>query len=106
MRANGDLGDDQSLHCAVLVYMTDSFLIDAALSPHGLSWFDPAVQAASLDHAIWFHDAFCADEWLLCHIRSPRAGRARGLSIGVIYSRDGKLIASTSQECLIRTWDN
>ena len=96
------IGDDPALHQCMLAYASDMTLLETSIYPHGLKWFDPKFQAASLDHALWFHDRFRADEWLLYAMDSPRAGGARGFSRGSIYTRDGRLVASAAQEGLIR----
>jgi acyl-CoA thioesterase-2 len=77
-------------------------LLDAALIPHGRSVFDKTIQAASLDHAMWFHRPFRADEWLLYAQDSPSSSGARGFSRGLIYDQAGRLVASVAQEGLIR----
>jgi acyl-CoA thioesterase-2 len=77
-------------------------LLDTSLLPHGISWFDKSIQLASLDHAMWFHHTFRADEWLLYVQDSPSASGARSFNRGLIYSRDGKLVASVVQEGLMR----
>ena len=102
MRAAGQLPDDPAIHQAVLAYLSDMTLLDTSLVKHGRSVFDGSIQAASLDHAIWFHRPFRADEWMLYDQESPNASGARGLSRGSLYSRDGMLIASVMQEGLIR----
>ena len=94
--------DDPLLHQAVLAYVSEFELLQSALAPHGLSFLQPSLQVASLDHAMWFHDRFRADEWLLYTMDSPAAGGARGFSRGAIHSQDGRLIASVAQEGLIR----
>ena len=94
--------DDPALHRAMLAYASDFHLIGTATFPHGISYFQHNVQMASLDHALWFHRAFRVDEWLLYACDSPTAQGARGLARGMIYSRDGALVASTAQEGLIR----
>jgi len=86
----------------MLAYASDFHLIGTATFPHGISYFQHNVQMASLDHALWFHRAFRVDEWLLYACDSPTAQGARGLARGMIYSRDGALVASTAQEGLIR----
>jgi len=101
-RANGRLADDAQLHQCVLAYASDFSLLDVALSPHGKLLFDPKIMLASLDHALWFHRDFRADEWMLYAQDSPSAEGARGLARGSIFSRDGTLIASVAQEGLIR----
>ena len=94
--------DSPELHRAMLAYASDFHLIGTATFPHGISYFQPNVQMASLDHALWFHRPFRVDEWLLYSCDSPSAQNARGLSRGMIYTRDGVLVASTAQEGLIR----
>jgi acyl-CoA thioesterase-2 len=101
-RTNGKLPDDLPLQQAVLAYASDMSLLDAATMPHGISFFDEGMQIASLDHAMWFHRPFRADEWLLYVSDSPSACNARGLSRGSIYTQNGSLIASVAQEGLIR----
>ena len=105
MRANGTLPDDPKLHQCVLAYASDFTLLDTALVPHGKLLFDTDIQLASLDHAMWFHRPFRADEWLLYAQDSPAASGARGFCRGSIYTRDGVLVASAAQEGLIRLRD-
>lgn len=102
LKAAADLADDEALHQAVLAYASDMTLLDVSLIPHGRSVFDPQVQAASLDHALWFHRPFRADSWLLYAQDSPAAGGARGFARGQIFDRTGNLVASVAQEGLIR----
>ncbi|MDB5597751.1 MAG: acyl-CoA thioesterase [Hyphomicrobiales bacterium] len=102
MRASGRLPDDAPIHRAVLAYLSDMTLLDTALVSHGRSVFDGTTQVASLDHALWFHRSFRADEWMLYDQESPNANGARGLCRGSLFSRDGRLIASVMQEGLIR----
>lgn len=102
MRADGRLPDDLALHQCVVAYASDMTLIDTALLPHGVAWADDAFQVASLDHAMWFHRAFRADEWLLYDLHSPNAAGARGFALGRIFTRDGRLAVSVAQEGLIR----
>jgi acyl-CoA thioesterase-2 len=87
---------------AVLAYASDYGLLGAALLPHGRSFLQRTMQAASLDHALWFHRAFRADEWLLYTMDSPSAAGALGFTRGTLHTRDGRLVASTAQEGLIR----
>jgi acyl-CoA thioesterase-2 len=82
--------------------MSDLTLLDTALVAHGQTVFDAGLQAASLDHALWFHRPFRADEWLLYAQDSPTSSGARGLTRGLIYTREGQLAASAAQEGLIR----
>jgi acyl-CoA thioesterase II len=102
VRANGRLPDDPAVHRSVLAYLSDMTLLDTALIAHGRSIFEQDLQLASLDHSLWFHRPFRADEWLLYAQDSPNTSGARGLTRGLIYSRDGRLIASVAQEGLIR----
>ena len=102
MRANGTLPADPIIHRALLAYASDFTLLDTALIPHATMLFDPGLQLASLDHAMWFHRPFKADEWLLYVQDSPSASGARGFCRGLVYARDGRLVASTVQEGLMR----
>ena len=102
VRASGRLPDDAAVHRAVLAYLSDLTLLDTALVAHGRTIFEPDLQVASLDHALWFHRPFRADEWLLYAQDSPNSAGARGLTRGLIYGRDGHLVASVAQEGLIR----
>jgi acyl-CoA thioesterase-2 len=102
IRATGDLGPDLALHQCVLAYATDFTLLDTALIAHGRFVFDPNLMLASLDHAIWFHEPFRADEWLLYAQDSPSSSAARAFCRGTLFARDGRLVASTAQEGLIR----
>jgi acyl-CoA thioesterase II len=101
-RARGELPGDPLLHQCVLTYASDLTLLDASLHRHALTWFDPTLQAASLDHAIWFHRPFRADRWLLYATQSPSAAGGRGLNVGRIYTEDGVLVATVAQENLMR----
>ena len=101
-RSVAALPDEPRIHRAVLAYASDMTLLGTSTLPHDLSWAKGNMMAASLDHAIWFHDDFRADEWLLYACDSPWAGRARGFNRGRIYSQDGRLVASVAQEGLIR----
>jgi acyl-CoA thioesterase II len=105
MRANGTLPAEPALHQCVLAYASDFTLLDTALIAHGKLMFDPDIQLASLDHALWFHRPFRADEWLLYVQDSPSASGARGFCRGSIYRRDGALVASVTQEGLMRKRD-
>lgn len=101
-RADGSLEDDLLLHQAVLTYASDFNLLSTALLPHGSSFVQPHMIVASLDHALWLHRPFRADEWLLYSMDSPTAQGARGLSRGLIFNRSGELVASVAQESLMR----
>jgi acyl-CoA thioesterase-2 len=102
LRAVGRLPDEPALHCAVLAYASDATLLDIACYPHGVSWIDPRVQQASLDHAMWFHRPFRADEWLLYAQAVPIVAGGRAFARGSVFSRDGALVASVTQEGLSR----
>jgi acyl-CoA thioesterase-2 len=102
VRASGDIGEDRDLNTAVLAYLSDMTLLDTALFAHGLSVFNDKVQAASLDHAMWFHRSARASEWLLYSQDSPSSSGARGLTRGSLFALDGTLVASVAQEGLIR----
>ena len=102
MRADGNLPDVHVLHTCIVTYASDMTLLDTALLPHGIGWTDGKVQMASLDHAMWFHRPFRADEWMLYDQTSLSTSSARGLAGGSIYSRDGSLVVSVVQEGLIR----
>ncbi len=103
-RTAGSLPDDDDLHRNILAYGSDYFLLVTSLRPHGLSLFSENLQVASLDHALWFHRSFRADEWLLYAMDSPNASGGRGLAHGRIFRRDGTLVASVAQEGVIRLW--
>jgi acyl-CoA thioesterase-2 len=96
------LPDDPVVHQAVLTYLSDMALLGVTLAPHGVALADGSIQAASLDHTIWFHRPFRADEWLLYDQASPSASGNRGLALGRLFSQDGRLVASVAQEGLIR----
>ncbi len=102
VRTSAALPDDPAVHRAALAYLSDMTLLDTSLIAHGLSVFHPSIQAASLDHALWLHRPFRADEWMLYVQDSPNASGALGFSRGALYSRSGELIASVAQEGLIR----
>ena len=102
MRADGKLPDDPALHACIVAYASDMTLVDTALLPHGVAWADDTYMVASLDHAMWFHRPFRADEWLLYDLHSPNAAGARGFALGRIFTCDGKLAVSVAQEGLIR----
>lgn len=102
-RAAAPLGsDDPLLHQGVLAYASDYGLLGTAMLPHALTFTTPGLQAATLDHAMWFHRPFRADEWLLYATESPSASGARGFTRASVFTRDGRLVASAVQEGLIR----
>jgi acyl-CoA thioesterase-2 len=102
MRADGRLPDDELLHVCVLAYASDMTLLDSILVRHGVYWGFDKVLGASLDHALWFHRPFRADEWFLYDSVSPSAAGARGLATGRFFAQDGTLIATVVQEGLLR----
>ena len=105
-KARSSLPDIVSLHQCVLAYMSDMTLLDTCTNPHGVNFMNPNLHSASLDHAMWFHRPFKADEWLLYHQDSPSASGARGFNRGSIFDLNGNLIASVAQEGLIRFIQN
>ena len=102
MRCGEKLPDDPRIHQCVLAYLSDWSLLDTATRPHAVSFMQDNVQVDSLDHAMWFHRPFRADEWLLYDQDSPSANGARGFNRGLIYNQAGELVASTTQEGLVR----
>ncbi|MEM7427875.1 MAG: acyl-CoA thioesterase II [Pseudomonadota bacterium] len=105
IRPTGKIPDDPLVHQAILAYASDFTLLDTALVPHATNFFDQTLQMASLDHAMWFHRSFRADDWLLYSQDSPTSGGSRGFTRGSIYNREGVLVASAVQEGLIRKKD-
>ncbi len=99
------IGDDPALHRAILSYASDMALLGTSMLPHGIHWMTHKLQSASLDHAVWLHEDFRADDWLLYVTDSPWTGHARGFNRGKIFARDGRLVASTAQEGLMRLRD-
>jgi acyl-CoA thioesterase II len=102
IRAAGPMPDELIMHQCLLAYASDWGLLSTSLRPHGLSILSRKIQSASLDHAMWFHRDFRIDEWLLYVTDSPSASEARGFTRGEVYDRQGRLVASTAQEGLIR----
>jgi len=102
LKSSGPIGDDPVVHAAVLTYASDLTLLSAAVLPHGTYIGDPRLQPASLDHAMWFHRPFRADEWLLYDQSSPSASGGRGLATGRLFTADGDLAVSVVQEGLLR----
>jgi acyl-CoA thioesterase II len=102
IRANGRLPDSLLLHQCVVAYASDLSLRDTAALPHAIAWNDGRYVIASLDHAMWFHRTFRADDWLLYAQESPSAHGARGFTTGDLYTRDGTLVVSVAQEGLMR----
>ncbi len=106
VRAVDKMPDDFSIHQYLLAYASDHGLVLTSLYPHGQSFWQPAMQVASLDHAMWFHRRFRMDDWLLYAMRSPNACNARGLAYGEVFNRRGVLVATVAQEGLIRYHGN
>jgi acyl-CoA thioesterase II len=102
IRVDGDLGDDPHLHVAAFTYASDLTLLGASLVPHDIEIGSPELMPASLDHTIWFHRPFRADEWWLYDQWSPSASGGRGLSLARVFTQDGRLVATVAQEGLIR----
>ena len=98
------LPDNPDLHRNVLAYLSDYQLVATATLPHGVHFAAGNVQLASLDHAMWFHRPFRVDDWLLYAMESPNASGARGFALGRFFTRDGRLVASTAQEGVVRIW--
>ncbi|WP_199553507.1 acyl-CoA thioesterase [Sandaracinobacteroides hominis] len=101
-RADGEVPADIAVRAALFTYATDMTLLDTCMLPHAVAWTDPKLQAASLDHAIWFHQQPNPGAWLLFDQASPAASGGRGLNIGKIFSQSGQLVATVVQEGLIR----
>lgn len=102
IKASDVMPDDVRLNQCFLAYASDMTLLDTCYRPHGIGWTDQDFQVASLDHSMWFHQPFKTDEWLLYQQDSPFSGGARGFNRGSFYTRDGRLVASATQEGLIR----
>jgi acyl-CoA thioesterase-2 len=102
IRTTGPVPNDRATQAAVLAYLSDMTLLDTSTFAHGRAVFDQDIQAASLDHAMWFHRPHPIDDWLLYTQDSPSTSGARGFTRGALYARDGTLIASVAQEGLIR----
>jgi acyl-CoA thioesterase II len=106
LRVDGELPDDPLLHVCLMTYASDMTLLDTVLLNHALAWGDNKVKGASLDHAMWFHRPFRADQWLLFAQDTPNASGARGLARGEVFTQDGELVVSVVQEGLIRLTDS
>lgn len=102
MKTSGAVPDDLGLHQALLAYLSDALLIDVCLIAHGRHFAEPGFQVASLDHALWFHEAFRADDWLLHTVEAERIGGGRGLARGHFFTRQGRLVATTMQQGVMR----
>ncbi len=102
MKTSGPVPDSRGLHHALLAYLSDAFLVDVCLIKHGRSFEDPRWQIASLDHGLWFHEDFRVDDWLLHVVEAERISGGRGLARGSFYTRDGRLVATTMQQSVMR----
>jgi acyl-CoA thioesterase-2 len=102
LRAVDRLPDDEALHRSLLAYVSDFHLLETATMMHGVSYTSGKLIVASIDHAMWFHRRVRVDDWLLYATDSPSASGARGFARGTLYARDGRLVASTAQEGLMR----
>ncbi|MDR0805209.1 MAG: acyl-CoA thioesterase II [Enterobacteriaceae bacterium] len=102
IKANGDMPDDPGVHKYLLGYASDFNFLPTALQPHGVALLQPGMQVATIDHSIWFHRSFRLDDWLLYSVESPSASGARGFVRGQFFTRNGLLVASTTQEGVIR----
>jgi acyl-CoA thioesterase-2 len=102
LKADGELPDDPLLHVCLMTYASDMTLLDTVLQTHGVSWTEGLIAGASLDHAMWFHRPFRADQWLLYAQDSPSATGGRGLARGEVYTESGELVVSVVQEGLLR----
>jgi acyl-CoA thioesterase-2 len=102
IKAVGAVPDGETLHRCLLAYVSDFYLLDTSTLPHTTSMISDDVIMASIDHAMWFHRPLRVDEWLLYALESPSASGARGFARASVYSRDGRLVASTAQEGLLR----
>ena len=102
LRIDGELPDDPLVHAAAFAYASDMTIAGAALAPHGYRLGGPDIMVASLDHTVWFHEPFRADRWWLYDQHAPRASGGRGLINSRVFTEDGRLVASTAQEALLR----
>ena len=105
IRVNGELGDDPLQHLAAFTYASDMTLLGSTLVPHGVHISSPGMQVASLDHSVWFHRPFRADQWWLYDQESPSASGGRGLAVARVFTQDGTLGATVAQEGLVRHRD-
>jgi acyl-CoA thioesterase-2 len=102
MRTNGQLPDDSRVHKYMLAYASDMAFLPVAGQPHGISFFTKGFQMATIDHSMWFHRDFRFDDWLLYQIESPSATNQRGFVLGKFFDQQGRLVASTAQEGVMR----
>ncbi|WP_211828991.1 acyl-CoA thioesterase II [Kistimonas asteriae] len=104
LKSAGKLPDDLRVHKYLLAYASDFNFLPTSLEPHGVSFWQKNMQVASLDHSMWFHRDFRMDDWLLYAMESPSASGGRGFVRGQLFDRQGRLVASSTQEGLIRKW--
>ncbi|MET0379060.1 MAG: acyl-CoA thioesterase II [Spongiibacteraceae bacterium] len=104
LRAAGSLPDDLALHQQLLAFASDNHLLGTALRPHGLRAMAENMQVSTIDHSLWFHRPFRIDDWLMYELYSPSSSNARGFSLGRIFDKQGRLVASAAQEGLMRQW--
>lgn len=102
LRARDSMPDGHLLHAAALAFASDYLLLEPIARQHGIPWATPGMRGASLDHAMWFHRPFRVDDWLLYELESPTSQSGRGLVHGRFYTREGELVASVSQESMLR----
>lgn len=102
IKAIGTMPDDPVLHRAAIAYVSDYTILEPILRRHGIVWVEPGLRVASLDHGVWWHRFARADEWLLYLAQSPNASGGRGLTLGHFFTRDGELVATVSQEGMVR----
>jgi len=102
LKSVGPMPADMNLHRAALAYASDYSILESIMRRHGLAWATPGIKVASLDHAMWWHREARVDQWLLYVQESPNAIGGRGLSLGRIFDRSGRLIASVAQEGMVR----
>jgi len=102
LKALGEMPDSPELHTSALAYASDYSILEPIFRAHGIAWTHPGLKSASLDHAMWFHRQPKVDEWMLYLQESPSAQGGRGLSLGRIFSRDGRLLATVAQEGMVR----
>lgn len=102
LRARDSMPDGHLLHAAALAFASDYVLLEPVARQHGIPWATPGMRGASLDHAMWFHRPFRVDDWLLYELESPTSQSGRGLAHGRFYDRTGALVASVSQESVLR----
>jgi len=104
-KTSAKMPDTPASHHMMLAYISDMHFMSTCMRPQGIAMSNPKLQAASLDHSMWFHEEFKVDEWMYYHMDSPRSSHSRGINRGSVYTQSGKLVATTAQEGLIRIRD-